>query len=111
MAKLAASMIFGFVVFASSAASAQVPPEFDAVFAIMTRDAAADSMGCRGCHVGPAEAPPAPYWGDTAVDVLASLEASGVLLGGRMSFFAYRLQQAEMPLGGTPWGQPELDTL
>ncbi len=68
-------------------AQAQGSP-FDDVFAIMTQDNGPDSPGCRGCHVGPQEAPPAPWWGDIQADVLASIELSGLVIGGRMSFLA-----------------------
>ncbi len=99
-----------FFLAAARPAQAQSNP-FDDVFAIMTQDHELDSPGCRGCHVGPDEAPPAPWWGDTQEDVLASIEASGLVIGGRMSFLAYRLQQGEMPLFGRPWTPDELNIL
>lgn len=99
------------ILFSVAALPALAQSPFDAVFAIMTQDAGPDSPGCRGCHVGPQESPPAPWWGDTQEDVLASIEASGLVVGGRMSYFGYRLQQGEMPLGGRPWSSDEIDIL
>src|SRR5262245_11973501 len=99
------------ILFFAAALPALAQSPFDAVFAIMTQDAGPDSPGCRGCHVGPQESPPAPWWGDTQQDVLASIEASGLVIGGRMSYLGYRLQQGEMPLGGRPWNSDEIDIL
>lgn len=99
-----------FILGSAFKAGAQVPPEFAAVFDIMTTDAGPASNGCRGCHVGPAEAL-GPWWGDTAEDVLATLEAGTLLIGGRMSFLAFRLENCEMPLGGLCWDDSQLEIL
>ncbi len=110
--RLFIAMVLGAVLLMATAraARAQVPPQFDDVWAIMNVDRGPDSMGCRGCHIGPAPAL-GPYWGDTEAAVLSSIEASGIVLGGRMSFFASRLERGEMPLFGQPWCSDSLDVM
>lgn len=86
------------------------PTLFDPVFAIMNQDRGPTSMGCRGCHIGPAPMGP-PYWGDDEEAVRAALDASEITTGGRMSAIAYRLQNGIMPFGGQYWRSEQLQPL
>lgn len=93
---------------------------FDPVWAIMTQDRGADSMGCRGCHIGP-QPRLRPWFGDTEEDVLATLE-TGIspdgtnvgfvpVEGGRFGSLGSVLHSCFMPFNGTCWGDDELALL
>ncbi len=98
----------------SSPALAQSDP-FDAVWDVITQPAAPDSPGCRGCHVGEEENPPAPYWGNDRDQVRDSIVFSGYVEGGRDSYLAARLRSSDpafqMPRDGRPWNDDELAIL
>ncbi len=97
------------IVAAPRIARAQTDP-FDPVWAIMTQPLGIDSKGCRGCHVGP-DPGLGPYWGDDQATVRQSIEAAGLVVGGRMSYLASRLRAGDMPLFGMPWEADDLTLL
>jgi hypothetical protein len=93
---------------------------FDPVFAIMNDGRGPDSLGCRGCHIGP-QPGFGPWWGDDRDTVLATLE-SGVtpdgqvldpppLDGGRKGILGRFVHQGTMPLGGMQWDDDSLAIL
>lgn len=89
---------------------------FGPVFAIMNAERGPDSMGCRGCHIGPEAFIP---WGDARDEVLQTLEdrdpatgeVRGLVSGGREGQLAQLLHGGQMPYGGVQWSQVELDLL
>ena len=88
---------------------------FDDVFPIMTQDGGDTSPGCRGCHMGTG-APCARFrWGETQDEVLSCLQTLGYVDGGSLSRLADRLDPAvgtgDMPQGGRPWNNDELQFL
>lgn len=93
---------------------------FDPVWDIMTQDRGSDSMGCRGCHIGP-QPGFGPWFGDTKEDVRATFETGinpdgddlGVIPvdGGRDGQLGQFLHNNIMPLFGTYWGDDELALL
>lgn len=102
-------LVLPILVAAPALARAQGDP-VDAVWAIMTQPLGLDSKGCRGCHVGP-DPGLGPYWGDDQTTVRQSIEAAGLVVGGRMSYLASRLRAGDMPRFGMPWEADDLTLL
>jgi hypothetical protein len=99
---------------AGTAGAARTIELFRPVFEIMTLEAAKDSPGCRGCHIGSdAFITWGTYTVETAEETLDQLEQErpDLLAGGRSSSMAELLYNGAMPRLGRPWNQDELDLL